>query len=157
NLGVLYLDQGKLDQAEPLLRRALAIREEALGAGHPDVATSLEALGWLSARQGKVAEAEPLLQRAISTYEAALGGDHPDVARCCAKMAHACCAQGKNAEAESCCKQAIAIYEKSPQVADPANYARALQEYAKVLRNTNRASEAEKVEARARAVLGQAA
>ena len=72
---MLYLDQGKLADAEPLLKRALTIREKALGADHPDVATSLEALGWLYAKQGKLAEAEPLLKRAISTYESTLGAE----------------------------------------------------------------------------------
>ena len=33
--------QGKLDEAEPLYRRSLAMREKALGQDHPDVATSL--------------------------------------------------------------------------------------------------------------------
>ena len=61
-------------------------------------------------------------------------------------------AQGKDAEAESCCKQAISIFEKAPQGADPANFAKALDEYAKVLRNTNRVPEAEKTEARAKAI-----
>jgi tetratricopeptide (TPR) repeat protein len=149
---VLYLDQGKLAQAEPLLSRALAIREQALGAGHPDIATSLEALGWLLAKQGKLAGAEAVLKKAIAIYESALGADHPHVARCCTKMAHACCAQGKDAEAESCCKQAISIFEKAPKGADPTNFARALDEYAKVLRKTNRIVEAEKAEARAKSI-----
>ena len=61
-------------------------------------------------------------------------------------------AQGKNDEAESCCKQAISILEKAPPAADPVSYAKALEEYAKVLRNTNRAAEAGKVEARAKAL-----
>jgi hypothetical protein len=34
-------DQGKYKEAEPLFVRALAIREKALGAEHPDVATVL--------------------------------------------------------------------------------------------------------------------
>ena len=117
------------------------------------MATSLEALGWWYAKQGKVAEAEPLLKRALSTFENALGPDHPHVAQCCAKLAHACCAQGKNVEAESCCKQALATYEKAPG-ADPLGFAKALEEYATVLRNTNRVAEAEKLEARAKAIRG---
>jgi hypothetical protein len=64
-------------------------------------------------------------------------------------MAHACCAQGKNDEAESCCKLAISILEKAPPGADPVSFVKALEEYAKVLRNTNRGVQAEKVEARA--------
>ncbi len=40
-------DQGRYAEAEPLYRRALAIREQALGPEHPDVATSLNNLAAL--------------------------------------------------------------------------------------------------------------
>ena len=36
-----HLPQGKLEEAEPLYTRSLAIREKALGPDHPAVATSL--------------------------------------------------------------------------------------------------------------------
>ena len=36
NLAILLDEQGKLDEAEPLYRRALAGKEEALGPAHPD-------------------------------------------------------------------------------------------------------------------------
>ncbi len=42
NLAVLYQDQGKYTEAEPLYQRTLAIWEKALGPEHPLVATSLE-------------------------------------------------------------------------------------------------------------------
>ncbi len=41
---ILLKTQGKLDEAEPLYRRALAIFEASLGPAHPDVATSLNNL-----------------------------------------------------------------------------------------------------------------
>ena len=40
-------NQGKYDDAEPLYKRALAIREETLGPRHPDVAGSLNNLALL--------------------------------------------------------------------------------------------------------------
>ncbi|HMB05209.1 MAG TPA: tetratricopeptide repeat protein [Isosphaeraceae bacterium] len=150
NLGTLYLDQGKFAEAEPLFKQVLNIREKSLGPEHPDVATSLEALGALYAKQGKHAEAETYLKRALAIYEKTLGPDHPHVARCCAKMGLVCCDQGRNDEADSCCNRAVTIYEKAGS--DPAGLAKALDDYASVLRKTNRAAEAEKVEARARAI-----
>jgi tetratricopeptide (TPR) repeat protein len=45
NLAILYDDQGKYAEAEPLLLRSLAIMEKALGKDHPNVATSLNNLG----------------------------------------------------------------------------------------------------------------
>ena len=45
---MLFLEnQGKYDDAEPLYKRALAIREDTLGPRHPDVASSLNNLGVL--------------------------------------------------------------------------------------------------------------
>ena len=44
---VFFANQGKYDDAEPLFKRALAIREETLGRRHPDVATSLTNLAIL--------------------------------------------------------------------------------------------------------------
>jgi hypothetical protein len=113
-LGGLYAlgDLGRVGAQEPLLKRSLEIREKTLGAEHPDVATSLEALGWLYSKQGKAAQAEPLLKRATAIYEKDLGADHPHVARCCTKMAQCCRAMGRNDEAKSLDDRARAIHEK---------------------------------------------
>ena len=40
-------NQGKYDDAEPLYKRALTIREETLGPRHPDVASSLNNIATL--------------------------------------------------------------------------------------------------------------
>jgi Tfp pilus assembly protein PilF len=73
SLGTLYLDHGKYAEAEPLLKRALASREKALEADHPDVATSLENLGSLYRKKEKPAKAEPLLKRSLAFHEMTLG------------------------------------------------------------------------------------
>jgi hypothetical protein len=41
NLGSVYCGHGRPTEAEPLQKRALAIREKVLGPNHPDVAYSL--------------------------------------------------------------------------------------------------------------------
>ena len=56
--------EGRNYIAEPLYRRALLIREKALGLNHVDVATSLANLAALKAAQGTYAEAEHLYRRA---------------------------------------------------------------------------------------------
>ena len=63
-----------------LHKRALAIREKALGPEHPDVAVSLNNLAVVYRAQAKYAEAEPLHKRALAIREKALGPDHLDVA-----------------------------------------------------------------------------
>jgi len=54
-------------------------------------------------------------------------------------------------ESEDSFSRALAIYDKVPG-ASPKRVAQTLTEYAKLLRATNRAAEAEKLEARAKAM-----
>jgi tetratricopeptide (TPR) repeat protein len=58
----------------------LAIYEKALGADHPDVATSLNNLALLYQVQGNYAEAASFYQRALAILEQTLGTEHPLVA-----------------------------------------------------------------------------
>jgi hypothetical protein len=55
--------------AEPTLRRALEVREKALGPNHPDVADSLFALGTVLLEKGKVGESLPMLRRAVEVSD----------------------------------------------------------------------------------------
>jgi tetratricopeptide (TPR) repeat protein len=64
NLAELYRVQGRHAEAEPLYRRALAIREKTLGPDHPDVATVLVNYAALLRETGRGAEAEKLEARA---------------------------------------------------------------------------------------------
>ena len=64
NLAVLYSNQGKYNDAEPLYKRSLAIDEKALGPEHPKVATCLKNYAVLLRKMGRGAEAEPLEARA---------------------------------------------------------------------------------------------
>ncbi len=64
NLAELYRTQGKYDQAEPLFKRALAIKEKALGPDHPSVATVLENYAALLKATSRQSEAGVLLARA---------------------------------------------------------------------------------------------
>ena len=70
--------QGRLDEAVPLLREALAGRREVLGLHHADTLYSATQLALLLQDQGKISEAEPLLREARDSYIAVNGTDHPD-------------------------------------------------------------------------------
>lgn len=72
--------KGRYEEAIPLAKRSLAIREKALGPGHPDVATSLNNLASLYKTIGDYSRAEPLYKRSLAIKEKALGPDHPSVA-----------------------------------------------------------------------------
>ena len=67
NLAERYKEEGRYADAEPLYKRALAIREKALGPDHPDVAQSLNNLADLYTAQGRYADAEPLYKRALAS------------------------------------------------------------------------------------------
>src|SRR5262249_53483800 len=68
-LANLYRDKGDYAQAEPLLRRALAIREKTLGAEHPLTATSLNSLASLHEATGDTSQAVALRSRAQAIEE----------------------------------------------------------------------------------------
>jgi tetratricopeptide (TPR) repeat protein len=57
---------GRLDAAAPLLERALAVREKALGSKHADLAEPLLGLAELHLARGKPELAVPLLERALA-------------------------------------------------------------------------------------------
>jgi len=68
DLAALLKDTNRLAEAEPLLRRALAIDEHSFGPDHPDVAIDLNNLAMLLQATNRLAEAEPLLRRALSIF-----------------------------------------------------------------------------------------
>ncbi len=55
NLALLYGSKGKYAEAEPLHKRALAIREKTLGPEHPDLGGSLNNLAELYRATGRYA------------------------------------------------------------------------------------------------------
>ncbi|MDA1139099.1 MAG: tetratricopeptide repeat protein, partial [Planctomycetota bacterium] len=70
----------RLAEAEPLIRRALAIDEQSFGAEHPNVAIRLNDLALLLKATNRLAEAEPLMRRAVEIllkFTQATGHQHP--------------------------------------------------------------------------------
>jgi|CXWL01.1.fsa_nt_gi serine/threonine protein kinase len=80
NLGTLYLDLGRFVEAEPIVRRTVALREELLGPDNPSVAQSLSNLALLLLNTKRGSEARPLLERAVAIREKVLGPEHPNLA-----------------------------------------------------------------------------
>src|SRR5262249_41274960 len=70
NIADLYERQNRYAEAEPLYRRALSIRERAVGPDHPEAATSTNNLANLLRLEGRVNDALPLLARLIVTGRA---------------------------------------------------------------------------------------
>ncbi len=128
--------QGRFDEAEPLYRRSVEIREASLGADHPLLAESLSKLGRLlnsqvrynetglipshhTSRgvddrifQGKLLDADIIYRQALQIRERSLGPAHPDVASSINQLAELLKSQGKYDEAEPLFVRALEIREK---------------------------------------------
>jgi hypothetical protein len=82
NLAAIHHARGDALAAERLYRRALAIKEQALGPEHPDVALTLHNLGVLRSARGDREGAVALSGRALALATATLSEAHPLVAAC---------------------------------------------------------------------------
>ena len=109
NLAQLLKDTNRLAEAEPLMRRALAIDEASYGAEHPNVAIRLNNLARLLQDTNRLAEAEPLMRRALAIDEASYGIEHPDVARDLNNLARLLQATHRLTEAEPLMRRAVEI------------------------------------------------
>jgi CHAT domain-containing protein/Tfp pilus assembly protein PilF len=110
---VKLYQQGKYNEAEPLLKRSLDILQKALGANHPDVATSLNNLAQLYSDQGNYSAAEPLYKRSLEIREKALGPNHADVALSLNNLGGLYLLQGNYSAAEPLYKRSLSIWEKT--------------------------------------------
>ena len=138
-------------EAEVLYRQATEIIEAALGPDHLDLASHLAMVATFYAEQAIYTEAESRYERAVAIMEPALGWAHPDLAASHAALASVYYHQGLHAEAEPLYERALAILELALEP-DNVRLAEILEEYAGLLRATNRAVEAGSLEARARRI-----
>ena len=113
NLGTVLHIQGEYEQTELHHRRALQLREEALGAEHPSVASSLTSLGNVLLERGEYEQAKLHLERALQLREKALGPEHPSVGKSAGNLSNAFAAQGEYEQARAHCRRALQILEKA--------------------------------------------
>jgi len=113
NLGKLYRDVPQFDitKAEPLLKRALAIREGALGPDHPETAKALSDLSLLYSYEKKPAEAEKFAQRSLPLEEKTFGTESLEVSTTLNRLGMGQRDEGKFTDAEQTLKRALAIRE----------------------------------------------
>ena len=109
---VLY-NQHKFDEALPLARRALEIREKALGRDHLLVGIALKNLASLYFGKKQYGEAASLYQRSMTLHEKAFGANHPRVADLLDELGWSSYGSGDRSKAEKCFDRALAIREKT--------------------------------------------
>lgn len=137
--------------AEASFRRALAINEEQLGAGHPDVAEDLRRLGNLLAKLNREAEAEPQLRRALAIVERSHGEDDVRVVPMLDALSDVLSFDERFEEAERHARRALQLVERH-NGADHHSAVEPLMTLAHILRNSDRLSESIGVYRRALAI-----
>lgn len=80
-IGATYKELGKVREAEPLLSRAVEIRERVLDPHHPMIAEALRHRGTTRVRLGQREEGIGDLRRALQIMSDELGPDHWDVCK----------------------------------------------------------------------------
>ncbi|KAN0067830.1 HET domain containing protein [Elaphomyces granulatus] len=112
-LGLLYVAQGKLDEAEKIYQWTLQGYEKAWGPGHTSTLDTVNNLGNLYRSQGKLDEAEKMYQRALQGYEKAWGPDHTLMLNTTNNLGLLYAKQGKLDKAEKMYQRALQGYEKA--------------------------------------------
>ena len=150
-LGLLFLQKAQYSNAEPLMRRALAIDEDSFGPDHSDVARDLNNLATLLQATNRLEDAEPLMRRALAIDEDSFGPDHPNVAIRLNNLATLLQDTNRLEDAEPLMRRALAIDEDSLGPDHP-DVARDLNNLATLLQATNRLEDAEPLMRRALAI-----
>jgi hypothetical protein len=150
-VGLRWHDLGAWTQAESVMRRSLAIVEQAYGTEHPAVATRLGNLAGVLRETNRFAEAEPLMHRALAIDECSYGAEHPAVAIRLTNLGQLLQAMNRLEEAEPLLSRALAIGEQSYGTThrDVAAY---LTNLAQLYHTTNRLGDAECLMRRALAI-----
>jgi tetratricopeptide (TPR) repeat protein len=143
--------QAKYAEAEPLLRKVLAVYEEVLGPRHPDTAQSYNNLAYNLKAQGRAKEAEPLYRKALAVCEEVLGASHPDTALSYNNLAANLQAQGRSKDAEPLFHKALTAHEQVLGPRHPAT-AQSYNNLAYNLEAQGRSKEAEPLYRKALAV-----
>jgi tetratricopeptide (TPR) repeat protein len=111
NLGLVFYEQGKYNQAVQFMNTAHINREKILGSEHPHVANSLNDIGMLFGTLGQYKKAGSCHLHALSIRKKYLGEDHPDVAQSLNNLGTLYDSQKRYTEAESCYLHSLSIRE----------------------------------------------
>lgn len=99
-LARLELDQANLSKASQFANRALNLRRDVAGEGHPDVAATLHLLGEIAVTDGRLEKAEGYFEKALERWENFFGGSHPQVFQAVTSLAQLYQKQGRLTLAE---------------------------------------------------------
>lgn len=110
-IGLNLLDLGQYDEAEAVLKNAVAMRISLFGDDSEPVVESRHNLAKLYYVQGRLDESEAILRRAIAIRERSLGASSTVLAATVDDLGAVLAKRGKFAEAEALHKKALAVLE----------------------------------------------
>ncbi len=149
-LAMIEADRGKLDEAQVHLEQSLAACEKGMGPNHPYTADALDDLGTVLVLRRSYDRARPLFERALRIFRG-VSPDHVGQYVPLDGLATIDLNQGKFPEAEARLDEALKSLDRD-RYANPTYHAAVLTRKAEVLRKTNRADDAAKLEAQAKEV-----
>jgi tetratricopeptide (TPR) repeat protein len=140
-LAVLYIDQGRYDEAETVLLRAVRNEKDTLRREHPRLSN-------LYNLQSDSTNAEVLYSRSLAIGEKILGSDHPRIVDILIELGEFYRQTHKPFKGEPLLRRAIMILRKTLGVDHPSVVS-AMMSHAELLRSLNRKGEAQKIYAQA--------
>ena len=146
SLAECYGHLGRKTDAITLVKRAVSIRQKALGNRDPLVAKTYFLLANLYEDTGKTQMAIPVYEKVVSVCETTYGAESPKVATTLEHLASMYQKEKRLADAEKTYKKALAIREKKPS--DTAKIKACIKAYAQVLKQDNKSDEASKLESK---------
>jgi serine/threonine protein kinase len=142
NLAGRYGDKAKLEEAETVIRAALAIRRKRLGNESVEVARGLQTLRVLLNVREKLDEAEDVAREGLAIDRKLYGDEHPETAASYISLGNALSRLNKLPEAEMCCRKGLEI-RKRIGGAGKWNLGEAHTAFAVVLEKQGKLAEAE--------------
>ena len=142
-LGMAFREQGRLDDAEPLLARAMDVRER-LNVSDEERADSMSHLGLLYLDRQRYKEAEELCRRSLEIFRRELSNEHLSTIRTIGALADICARQAKWDEAEQLSREAAETGQRVLGV-EPRDSRKALARHSRALKMLGRFAEAESV------------
>jgi tetratricopeptide (TPR) repeat protein len=150
SLGQLKYQQKDYAQAEDCFRRALELREQALGGDHPTVISSINNLAALYVARGALDDAEPLLQRAMAVTIKRVEASQADLAVNLNNLVRLYVKRGDYSRAEPMLTQLLAM--KRPLGPEHPEVAAVLVTLAKLRQSMSQPDAAERIWRRVLAV-----
>jgi len=140
-LALLYLNEGDYHEAETLLKPAMQIAADSLGANNMDTVTYMSNLALCYERQKRFQEAESLFKRCLEITEKVLGEQNVETAFAREQLAEIYVFENKFPEAELHAQKAVAARQHLLGQEDPLT-ARSMRELAVIYQYEGRYKEA---------------